>query len=53
MLTQRGAFIGGPEQAAALLPKGALQIIPGAAHTIVYSAAEEFATAVLSFLELR
>jgi 2-hydroxy-6-oxonona-2,4-dienedioate hydrolase len=40
------------ERAAALLPRGELHVIPGAAHTLNYSAPEKFAPIIRSFLEL-
>jgi 2-hydroxy-6-oxonona-2,4-dienedioate hydrolase len=38
------------ERAATLMPRGALCIIPGAAHTLNYSAPEQFAAAIRPFL---
>jgi 2-hydroxy-6-oxonona-2,4-dienedioate hydrolase len=40
------------EKAAALLPRGALHVVPGAAHTLNYSAPEKFAPIIRSFLGL-
>ena len=41
------------ERVTALLPHGRLAVIPGAAHTIVYSTADEFAGVIRRFLGLR
>jgi pimeloyl-ACP methyl ester carboxylesterase len=41
------------EGVAGLLPKGQLHVIPRGAHTVNYSLPEEFATAIIPFLELR
>jgi pimeloyl-ACP methyl ester carboxylesterase len=40
------------EKAAALLPRGKLQVIPRAAHTMNFSMPKEFAGAVKRFLGL-
>ena len=40
------------QEVARLLPHGSLQVIPGAAHTLNYSAPEEFVQAIRPFLRL-
>jgi pimeloyl-ACP methyl ester carboxylesterase len=40
------------ERATELLPRGKLCVIPGAAHTLNYSAPREFVAAILPFLKL-